>query len=72
MQAKPVVLEDDSLGLHYYFFQYFGLVVASIACIGTAVFYDQDDPYMVAKVLAWTGLAFLGLMFHEFRPGKVE
>jgi hypothetical protein len=48
--------------------QYGGAVLGGTACVGTMAFYQQDDVYMVAKMMGWMGLAFLGLLLHEFRP----
>lgn len=36
------------------------------------MFYDQHDPWMVSKLLAWMFLALLGLAIHEYRPFKVR
>lgn len=48
--------------------QHCGLVTAATACAATLYFYDQEDPLMVWKVLAWMFVAFIGLGMHEFRP----
>jgi hypothetical protein len=43
-----------------------------VACGGTTVFYEQHDPWMVWKLMAWMALAFVALAIHETRPFKVR
>ena len=48
--------------------QHGGFVLGVTACVGTAKTYNQDDRFMVWKILAWCLLAMVGLVLHELRP----
>jgi hypothetical protein len=48
--------------------QYGGVVLGGTACAGTMYFYEQEDPWMVTKIMGWLALACVGLLIHEFRP----
>lgn len=47
-------------------------MLGAAACAGTLAFYDQGDPFMVSKLMAWLALALLALALHETRPFKVR
>lgn len=47
-------------------------MLGAAACVGTLAFYDQQDPWMVKKLMAWLALALLGLVLHETRPFRVR
>ncbi|KAI3430841.1 hypothetical protein D9Q98_009252 [Chlorella vulgaris] len=68
---EPFVDPCESMPWYqYYPWQYGGLLGGLLAFFGTIYFYDQQDPYMVWKLMAWMALAFISLGLHETRPYK--
>ncbi|KAH7623026.1 hypothetical protein Ndes2526B_g02319 [Nannochloris sp. 'desiccata'] len=59
---------EDLSGASFYLKQYGGLVMSTMACIGTVLCYQQEDDLSTLKTLSWCMLALIGLLLHEFRP----
>lgn len=57
-----------SKGALYYAHQYGGVVLGTVACVGSIVGYDQEDPFMPYRLLAWMFVVLLALAIHETRP----
>jgi hypothetical protein len=70
LQAATVIRPTSSVS--YYVRQYSGLILGSLSCLATWWTYDQTDPNMTLKMLAWLLLCVIGLGIHELRPYKVR
>lgn len=66
LQAAPA--PATSTGALYYAHQYGGIVLGSAACAGSIAGYDQGDPFMAYRLLAWMFVVLAALAIHETRP----
>lgn len=74
--SQPEAEEDDRYhGLRpwvYYLWQYTGPVLALISIIGLCTSsYEDDDPTVVPRMVAYMVLLLVALVAHETRPYKV-